>query len=359
MVLAGRRTDAPRRGDRRDLAPLDAIRVSPEVARAFEAGPEGSTLLVFGAAPRRRRRAPARLLAATSRCRAQALVELERAPRDRRPGVAPRRRQLDAPSGHRLERAGSPSSSRSASCQRRRVARRGRSAPPRCAAISGKPPTSLSSSGRPNAERGEERRPTGRSRGRAARRGSARRKSAPSSSPSPTKRGTKRTPGGAGARSGAMSIRGMPTIHSSAPVDARATPRAARRCPCRGAAGRSTAPPARSVSHSARRSGCSRAASARCAKHAVGDHVHALGRRRRAPRSGARAPCSEWTTTASKRSYRRRWPARCPGRGSRGRTSWAVSTSGRRARAGSSGRRAAARAATGSGRRPPRARRAR
>lgn len=30
------------------VRPLDAIRVSPEVARAFEAGPEGLRLLVFG-----------------------------------------------------------------------------------------------------------------------------------------------------------------------------------------------------------------------------------------------------------------------------------------------------------------------
>ncbi len=30
------------------IGPLDAIRVSPEVARAFEAGPEGLQLLVFG-----------------------------------------------------------------------------------------------------------------------------------------------------------------------------------------------------------------------------------------------------------------------------------------------------------------------
>ncbi len=30
------------------IGPLDAIRVSPEVARAFEAGPEGLELLVFG-----------------------------------------------------------------------------------------------------------------------------------------------------------------------------------------------------------------------------------------------------------------------------------------------------------------------
>lgn len=31
-----------------ELGPLDAIRVSPEMTRAFEAGPEGLQLLVFG-----------------------------------------------------------------------------------------------------------------------------------------------------------------------------------------------------------------------------------------------------------------------------------------------------------------------
>lgn len=34
--------------DVRDVHPLDAIRVAPQVARAFEAGPEGLQLLVFG-----------------------------------------------------------------------------------------------------------------------------------------------------------------------------------------------------------------------------------------------------------------------------------------------------------------------
>jgi mannose-6-phosphate isomerase-like protein (cupin superfamily) len=32
----------------RDVGPMDAIRVAPEVARAFEAGDEGLELLVFG-----------------------------------------------------------------------------------------------------------------------------------------------------------------------------------------------------------------------------------------------------------------------------------------------------------------------
>ncbi len=32
-----------------DVRPLDAIRVAPQVARAFEAGPEGLELLAFGA----------------------------------------------------------------------------------------------------------------------------------------------------------------------------------------------------------------------------------------------------------------------------------------------------------------------
>jgi len=35
-----------------DLGPLDAVRVSPAVVRAFEAGPEGLEVLVFG--PRRK-----------------------------------------------------------------------------------------------------------------------------------------------------------------------------------------------------------------------------------------------------------------------------------------------------------------
>lgn len=35
-------------GDVREVGPLDAIRVSPPVTRAFEAGPEGLELLVFG-----------------------------------------------------------------------------------------------------------------------------------------------------------------------------------------------------------------------------------------------------------------------------------------------------------------------
>ena len=32
----------------RDLAPLDAIRIAPHVARGFEAGPDGLQLLAFG-----------------------------------------------------------------------------------------------------------------------------------------------------------------------------------------------------------------------------------------------------------------------------------------------------------------------
>jgi mannose-6-phosphate isomerase-like protein (cupin superfamily) len=34
--------------DVREIGPMDAIRISPEIARAFEAGPEGLELLVFG-----------------------------------------------------------------------------------------------------------------------------------------------------------------------------------------------------------------------------------------------------------------------------------------------------------------------
>ena len=32
----------------RDVAPMDAVRIAPHVTRAFEAGPEGLELLVFG-----------------------------------------------------------------------------------------------------------------------------------------------------------------------------------------------------------------------------------------------------------------------------------------------------------------------
>lgn len=35
-------------GDVRDVGPLDAIRIAPKVARAFEAGDEGLELVVFG-----------------------------------------------------------------------------------------------------------------------------------------------------------------------------------------------------------------------------------------------------------------------------------------------------------------------
>lgn len=35
-------------GEISDVRPLDAIRVAPEVARAFEAGPDGLELLAFG-----------------------------------------------------------------------------------------------------------------------------------------------------------------------------------------------------------------------------------------------------------------------------------------------------------------------
>jgi uncharacterized cupin superfamily protein len=31
-----------------ELSPLDALRIAPDVARGFEAGPEGMTVLVFG-----------------------------------------------------------------------------------------------------------------------------------------------------------------------------------------------------------------------------------------------------------------------------------------------------------------------
>jgi uncharacterized cupin superfamily protein len=48
VVLSG--SGRVRLGDEvRDVRPLDAIRVAPPVARAFEAGPDGLELLAFGA----------------------------------------------------------------------------------------------------------------------------------------------------------------------------------------------------------------------------------------------------------------------------------------------------------------------
>jgi quercetin dioxygenase-like cupin family protein len=47
VVLSG--TGKVKLGDEvSDVRPLDAIRVAPEVARAFEAGPDGLELLAFG-----------------------------------------------------------------------------------------------------------------------------------------------------------------------------------------------------------------------------------------------------------------------------------------------------------------------
>jgi hypothetical protein len=82
------------------------------------------------------------------------------------------------------------------------------------AAISGKPPASLSSSGLPNASAAKSTPDWSISRYGSTTR-SARAKHARSTAPW-TKRSRKRTFGGAAACSGAVSMRGMPTIHSSA-----------------------------------------------------------------------------------------------------------------------------------------------
>ena len=129
-------------------------------------------------------------------------------------------------------------------------------------------------------------------------------------------------------------MRGMPTIHSSArPLDA-APPGLEQHVEALVGAQQPEEQHDRPVGVGGSSGGSDAAPGPprvpRGASDAVGDHVHARGvdaelldRRSR--------PCSECTTTASKRSYSRRWAARCPGRGSRGSTSWAVSTSGRAA----------------------------
>jgi mannose-6-phosphate isomerase-like protein (cupin superfamily) len=47
-VILGGSGHANLAGEIVDLRPLDALRVAPEVTRAFEAGPEGLELLAFG-----------------------------------------------------------------------------------------------------------------------------------------------------------------------------------------------------------------------------------------------------------------------------------------------------------------------
>src|SRR4051795_11429891 len=117
-------------------------------------------------------------------------------------------------------------------------------------------------------------------------------------------------------------MRGMPTIHSSASSIPRqassrtSMPLYSRRSPKNSTTGRSVS------GSGSLRSG----SSVRCVKAPCG-----MTCTRSAGTPSARnrpAPCSEWTITASVRSYSRPWAARWPGRGSRGSTSWAVSTSG-------------------------------
>ena len=51
LALLGRRIDRGRiklENEIHDVGPMDAIRVAPALARAFEAGPDGLELLVFG-----------------------------------------------------------------------------------------------------------------------------------------------------------------------------------------------------------------------------------------------------------------------------------------------------------------------
>jgi uncharacterized cupin superfamily protein len=47
-VLVGGSARVKLDDDVHELRPMDAVRVAPETARAFEAGPEGAELIVFG-----------------------------------------------------------------------------------------------------------------------------------------------------------------------------------------------------------------------------------------------------------------------------------------------------------------------
>ena len=241
----------------------------------------------------------------------------------------PRRRSsaaaARAAAAMRPARSGSASRRRSACVQRRGVARRHQLAPPPSPRPRAKPPTSLQQQRRAEGQRGEEhaglvdlavgqhdevgaaeqRRDLGVGH-EAGQEAHARRRR--------------------GAQRPERPCAACPTTHSSASCDARATPRAARRGPCTGAGGRRTARPGRSVAASSGGSGARLGSAARWVERAVRDHVDLLGvdaelveqaRARRARSARRRRPPARRAAAA---------PASWPGRGSRGRTSWAVST---------------------------------
>ena len=104
-------------------------------------------------------------------------------------------------------------------------------------------------------------------------------------------------------------MRGMPAIHSSAP----SIPRHASSSRSIPLYGRISPKHSTTGSSVAKRRAAPAARLGEVRERAVRDHVHALGRRRRARRSAGARPCSECTTIASKWSYRRRCAARWPG----------------------------------------------
>ena len=122
-------------------------------------------------------------------------------------------------------------------------------------------------------------------------------------------------------------MRGRPTIHSSAsPIPSHACTRTSsplygRMSPKHRTTGTSTAA---SSAGSGSGSTCVRWSSTPCGMTSTRP-----GSMPTSPTS-RRRPCSERTTTASMRPSSRACAATWPGRGSRGRTSWAVRTSGRR-----------------------------
>ena len=131
---------------------------------------------------------------------------------------------------------------------------------------------------------------------------SARRKIAGISASS-TKRVRKRTRPGASrgeARAAApRSMRGLPTIQSSAPSQARGRRAAGCRGPCRGAAGRRRGSPGPRRPRARPGSGRSSGRVGQVVEGAVGDHPHPLRLEAHLLAQARGRPCSEWAMTAS------------------------------------------------------------
>ncbi len=231
-----------------------------------------------------------------------------------------------------LALAGSSISPCSAVAQRRRVAGRPRAAPRPVAATSEKPPMSVSTTGLAERQRGGQHAGLVKALGPRVRAARPRRRGETAPAPRRRRRTGRRTARdvGASARSGASSIIGRPTIHSSAPGR---RPRHARSSVLDALVGpqqaeeqhhRPARPPASSRAAARRRR-----RGADVLERAVVDHVDLAGGDAEPRRRSCRGRIGVHDHRIDPVVAAAAGPAAWPGRGSRGSRSWAVSTSGR------------------------------